>query len=55
MTTSNLSVTEWTFVSTVPTIQEMRQYLPSIILSTASHTRQDDPTFTARYVVVLSS
>jgi hypothetical protein len=51
----NVLVREWIYVSTVPTIQEMQQYLPNIILSTASHTRQEDPTFIVRYVVVLSS
>ena len=55
MMTSNLSQTEWTFVSTVPTTQEMREYLQSTWISRVCHTQQEEPNFIVRYVVVLSS
>ncbi len=50
MMISTVSQTEWTFVSTVPTTQEMLQFHPNMWLLRASHTQQDDPIFIARYV-----
>jgi len=52
---SNVSQTEWTFVSTVPTTQEMQEYLQSTWISRVCHTQLEEPNFTVRYVGVLSS
>jgi len=53
--TSNVSQEEWIFVSTVPTILEMQNYLQSTWNSRATHTLQEELNFTVRYVVVSQS
>lgn len=53
--TSNVSQEEWIFVSTVPTIPEMQNYLQNTWNSRVTHTLQEELNFTVRYVVVSQS
>jgi len=50
MKNRTLSQTEWTFVSIVPTIQEMQSLLPSMYNLQASTTAPTETTFTVHFV-----